>query len=67
MNKNKTLEDIAKILFQYHEKDEEYNQRKWEQLNHERTDSNPYSVSKSEYFRMAKGIYKYLQTKHDEN
>tara|TARA_R110000868_G_C10360079_1_gene717242 strand:- start:45 stop:242 length:198 start_codon:yes stop_codon:yes gene_type:complete len=64
MSKTKTLELFAKTLFQYHQSHKEFDTKAWERLEHERT-LDIYSVSKREYFRMAKGVYNLFRL--DEN
>ncbi len=58
-------QDIAKILFQFHEQiwnDSEKLNKKWSELEGERR-LNIYQVSKREYLRMADGVRKKILNK----
>ena len=58
MSKNKLLDQIAFTLFRYHHKitEDKIAQQEWDKVEHKR-DLNIYAVDKSEYYRMAKGVY----------
>ena len=72
MSKTKQLEEIAKTLFIYHMKslgdisNKDYVDKSWNDLPHDRDWGCPYTVCKREYFRMARGMHKLMETKKDE-
>ena len=62
MTKNKLIEAIAKRMYEYQGSEFEVNLNdRWKDLPHDRDWASPYSLSKREYFRMAKGVYKLLK------
>lgn len=61
--------DLARILFEYHEKDFDSTkdvENKWKQLPMNRSWGDPYSMTKTEYFEMAKGAISNIEFLYDE-